>query len=52
MIKIILSLLALSSIIYAVYVLIKTYKPFKLIFTVLGFVSIAALLLVSITLLF
>jgi hypothetical protein len=52
MLKIILSLLTLSCIIYAAYVLIKTYKPFKLIFTVLAFVSIATLLLVSITLLF
>ena len=52
MIKIILILLTLSCIIYAAYKAIATYKPYKLILTGLVFIGIAALLLLSITILF
>jgi formate-dependent nitrite reductase membrane component NrfD len=52
MIKIILILLTLSCIIYASYVAIKQFKPYKAILTGLAFVGIAALILTTITLLF
>ena len=52
MIKIILILLTLSCGIYAGYMGIKHFKPYKAILTGLAFISIAALVLTTITLLF